>query len=286
MERRRFLKQGGAAAGAIASASFFTACSDTDKQAASTFGAATGMKVYNWKAVTTWPPNFPVLGEAMVNIAKELDVMSAGRLKIKVYGAGELIPAFEAFDAVSQGAVQICHGAAYYWAGKIPASSFFASVPFGLTAQQMNAWLLYGGGLKLWRELYGQYGLVPFPAGNTGVQMGGWFNKEINSIEDLQGLKIRMPGLGGKVLNKVGASVINVAGGEIYTNLDRGNIDATEWIGPYHDYQMGFHKIAKYYYYPGWHEPGTVLEMFINQEAFEQTSLGSTRNGQNSYSEI
>lgn len=270
MERRRFLRQGGVAAGALASAPFFAACNNTDTQSTATLGAPPSQKVYNWKAVTTWPPNFPVLGEAMVNIAEELEVMSAGRLKIKVYGAGELVPAFEAFDAVTQGVAQICHGAAYYWAGKIPPSVFFASVPFGLNAQQMNAWLLYGGGLDLWRELYGRYGLLPFPAGNTGVQMGGWFNKEINTIGDFEGLKMRIPGLGGKVLNKAGGSAITVAGGEIYTNLERGNIDATEWIGPYHDYKMGFHKVAKYYYYPGWHEPGTTLEMFVNKEAYEE----------------
>lgn len=270
MERRRFLKQGGMAAGALTSASFFTACSDTDQQAIASLGAPTATKVYKWKAVTTWPPNFPVLGEAMVNIAKELETMSGGRLQIKVYGAGELVPAFEAFDAVTQGVAQICHGAAYYWAGKIPASVFFASVPFGLNAQQMNAWLMYGGGLDLWRELYGKYGLIPFPAGNTGVQMGGWFNREINTIDDFKGLKMRIPGLGGKVIDKAGGSAITVAGGEVYTNLERGNIDATEWIGPYHDYSMGFHKVSKYYYYPGWHEPGTVLEMFVNKKAFNE----------------
>jgi TRAP-type mannitol/chloroaromatic compound transport system substrate-binding protein len=266
MERRKFLRKGGMAVGAIASAPFFTSCIPDNGETA-TLGAPPTQKVYNWKAVTTWPPNFPVLGEAMVNIAKELEVMSSGRLKIKVYGAGELVPAFEAFDAVAQGVAQICHGASYYWAGNIPAAVFFASVPFGLNAQQMNSWLLYGGGLELWRELYDQFGLIPFPAGNTGVQMGGWFNK---AIEDFKGLKMRIPGLGGKVINKAGGSAITVAGGEIYTNLERGNIDATEWIGPYHDYKMGFHKIAKYYYYPGWHEPGTTLEMFLNKEAYEE----------------
>lgn len=259
------------AAGAMASASFFTACSDTDQAAAATtLAAPSATKVYKWKAVTTWPPNFPVLGEAMINIAKELEVMSNGRLLIKVYGAGELVHALDAFDAVTQGVAQICHGAAYYWAGKIPASVFFASVPFGLNAQQMNAWLMYGGGLDLWRELYGKYGLIPFPAGNTGVQMGGWFNREINTIDDFKGLKMRIPGLGGKVVNKAGGSAITISGGEVYTSLETGNIDATEWIGPYHDYSMGFHRVAKYYYYPGWHEPGTVLEMFCNKKAFNE----------------
>lgn len=226
-------------------------------------------KTYHWKMVTTWPPHFPVLGEGADLIAKWIDTMSNGRLKIQVYGGGELVPALEAFDAVSVGTAQMGHGAAYYWAGKAPASQFFASVPFGMNAQQMNAWIYRGGGLGLWEELYSQFNLIPMPAGNTGVQMGGWFKREIKTPDDLKGLKMRIPGLGGKVIAKAGGSAILSAGGEIYTNLERGVIDATEWIGPYHDYLMGFHQIARYYYYPGWHEPGSVLEMMINKSAFE-----------------
>lgn len=271
MERRKFLrKSGGILTGALAGAAVIQACSTSDSESAAIGAPAIATKKYTWRAVTTWPSNLPVIGNAMHEIAKELEIMSSGRLKIKVYGAGELVPAMEVFDAVTQGVAQIGHGAAYYWAGKIPASVFFASIPFGMNAQQMNAWLFYGNGWKLWQELYRTYGLEPFPAGNTGVQMGGWFNKEINGIEDYQGLKMRIPGLGGKVMSKAGGSAIGMAGGEIYMNLERGNIDATEWIGPYHDYQMGFHKVAKYYYYPGWHEPGTVLEMFANKEAYDE----------------
>ena len=185
-----------------------------------------------------------------------------------VFGGGELVPPLGVFDAVSSGTVEMGHGASYYWAGKVPAAQFFASVPFGLNAQSMNAWLYSGGGLKLWEEIYKPFNLKPFPAGNTGVQMGGWFNKEISSLDDLKGLKMRMPGLGGKVLAKAGGTPILVAGGEIYTNLDRGVIDATEWVGPFHDLKMGFYKAAKYYYYPGWHEPGTTLELMINTKAW------------------
>jgi len=162
--------------------------------------------------------------------------MSGGRLTIKVYGGGELVPALEAFDAVSSGTADLAHGGAYYWAGKAPAAQFFASIPFGMNAQQMNSWLMSGGGLELWRELYAKFNLVPFPAGNTGVQMGGWFNKEINSVADLQGLKMRIPGFGGKVLEKAGGTPVLSAGSEIYTNLERGVIDATEWIGPFHGF--------------------------------------------------
>ena len=167
------------------------------------------------------------------------------------------------------GAAEMSHGAAYYWAGKLSASQFFASVPFGMNAQQFNSWLIGGDGLKLWEELYAPYNLIPFPGGNSGVQMGGWFNKKINTIEDFKGLKMRMPGLGGKVLSKIGASPVLISGGELYTSLERGVIDATEWMGPFHDYKMGFHEIAKYYYFPGWHETGTQLEFTVNKEKYE-----------------
>jgi TRAP-type mannitol/chloroaromatic compound transport system substrate-binding protein len=227
-------------------------------------------KKYKWKMVTTWPPNFPVLGEGCNLFADWVREMSGGRLDIRVYGGGELVPALESFEAVYSGAAEMGSGAAYYWAGLSPATQFFATVPFGMNAQQLNSWIYAGGGYELWQELYDKFNLVPLLAGNTGVQMGGWFNKEINTLNDLKGLKMRMPGLGGKVLEKAGGSAVLSAGSEIYTNLERGVIDATEWIGPYHDYLMGFHQIAKYYYYPGWHEPGTALEFFINKRDFDK----------------
>ena len=223
---------------------------------------------YNWKLVTTWPPNFPIFQEGVERFAQDVKTLSNGRLNIKVYAGGELVPALQAFDAVSQGTVEMSHGAAYYWAGKIPAAQFFTAVPFGMNAQGMNSWLYAGGGLELWRELYKPYNLVPFPMGNTGVQMGGWFNKKIDSIADLKGLKMRIPGLGGKVLAKAGGTPVLMAGGEIYTALDRGTIDATEWVGPFHDERLGLYRAAKYYYYPGWHEPGPVLELNVNAKAW------------------
>ncbi len=226
-------------------------------------------KKFKWKMVTTWPPNFPILGECCNLFSQWVSEMSAGRLEIKVFGGGELVPPLEAFDAVSNGAVEMGHGASYYWAGLSPAFQFFATVPFGMNGQQFNAWIGNGGGYKMYKELYSKYNTVPFLGGNTGVQMGGWFNKEVNTIDDFKGLKMRMPGLGGKVLEKVGATAVLVPGSELYTSLERGVIDATEWIGPYHDYIMGFHKIAKYYYSPGWHEPGTGLEFFANKRSYE-----------------
>ena len=224
---------------------------------------------YNWKMVTTWPPNFPVVDEGCKLLAKWVKEMSEGQMEITVYGGGELVPPLEAFNAVRSGAAEAGSGAAYYWAGMVPAAQFFASVPFGMNVQQLNAWILCGGGLELWEECYAEYGLVPMIGGNTGVQMGGWFNKEINSMEDFQGLKMRMPGLGGKVIKKAGGAPVLLAGSELYTGLERGIIDATEWIGPYHDYKMGFHQIAKYYYAPGWHETSTILEFFFNKKKFD-----------------
>ena len=222
-------------------------------------------KVFHWKMTTTWPPNFPVLGEVAEKYAEWVDELSNGQIKIKVYGGGELVPPLEAFDAVSQGTIEMGCGAAYYWAGKTPAAQFFAAVPFGMNSQQITSWLETGGGYELWKKTYAQFNLVPFMGGNTGVQMGGWFNREINSVEDFKGLKMRLPGIGGKVIEKAGGAAVLVAGSEIYTSLERGVIDATEWIGPYHDYKMGFHKIAKYYYTPGWHETGSQLEFFVNK---------------------
>jgi len=227
---------------------------------------------YRWRMVTTWPPDFPILGEAAHAYAKLVNKMSDGRIEIKVYGAGELVPALEAFDTVRQNTAEVGCGAPYYWAGKSPATQIFSAVPFGMNAQQVNAWLLGGGGYDLWKAVYADFGLVPIPGGNTGIQMGGWFNKEIQTAEDLKGLKMRIPGLGGAVIERAGGAAVLVAGSEIYTSLERGVIDATEWIGPFHDFRMGFSRIARYYYYPGWHEPGSQLEFFINKDSFDQLS--------------
>jgi TRAP-type mannitol/chloroaromatic compound transport system substrate-binding protein len=223
---------------------------------------------FYWKMLTTWPPNFPILGEGCEVFAKWVNEMSGGRMEIRVFGGGEIVPALETFDAVSNGIAELGNGSPYYWAGKIPAAQIFAAVPFGMNAQGLNAWITHGGGQKLWEDLYAPFNLIPVLSGNTGVQMGGWFNKKIETKEDLQGLKMRIPGLGGKVFSKSGGTSVLVAGGEIFTNLERGVIDATEWIGPYHDYLMGFHKIARYYYYPGWHETGTAFETMINTKKY------------------
>ena len=268
LNRKKFIK--GLAIGTIGLPFALRSLGVRKNSVAQSSGKNTFQKSFEWKMVTTWPPDFPVLGEGCNLFAEYVDEMSNGRLKIKVYGGGELVPALGAFDAVQTNAAEMGSGVSYYWAGKVPAAQFFASVPFGMNAQQVNAWLYSGGGLQLWEELYAEHGLVPLVGGNTGVQMGGWFNKEINALKDLKGLKMRMPGLGGKVLEKAGGSPILLAGNELYTGLERGVIDATEWIGPYHDYKMGFYQIAKYYYTPGWHETGAILEFFINKDRFEE----------------
>ncbi len=231
--------------------------------------ASSQQQTIHWKMTTSWPKGFPGLGTAPETFADYVEVMSDGRLKITVYGAKEIVPPLGVFDAVSNGSVEIGHTGAYYWKGKSAATPFFTTIPFGMTAQEMNAWLYYGGGIELWRELYAPFNLYPLAGGNTGVQMAGWFNKEINSIDDLKGLKMRIPGIAGEVFNRAGGTAVNIAGGDLYTSLKTGVIDATEWVGPYNDLSMGFHEVAKYYYYPGWHEPGSTLEIIVNKTAFD-----------------
>lgn len=224
-------------------------------------------EVIEWKLVTTWPKGLPGLGAAAENFARRVNEASGGRLRIKVFGAGEIVPAFEVFDAVSRGVAEAGHGASYYWKGKIPASVFYTAVPFGMTAQEANGWLHYGGGLELWRELYAPFGVVPFAGGSTGVQMAGWFNIRLNSRADLDGLKMRIPGLAGEVFDAAGGSAVRIAGGEVYTSMQTGVIDAVEWVGPYNDRTLGLMEVGDYYYYPGWHEPGAILETIVNAEA-------------------
>ncbi len=255
MKRRQFLS-GAAVAGATAAA-------------ASTFAKpAIAQDVREWRLVTTWPKNFPGLGTGANLLAEYITKASNGRLKVTVFGAGEIVPAFEAIDAVGSGTVEMGHGAPYYWKGKVDATQYIAAMPFGLNAQEQNAWFQWGGGQELADKVYAELNCKFFPSGNTGTQMGGWFNKEMNTIADYQGLKMRIPGLGGEVVKAAGANVVNLPGGEIPPALQSGAIDATEWVGPYNDLAFGLYKSAKYYYYPGWHEPATVLDNFINLDAW------------------
>ena len=252
MQRREFLGAGAAIATTVASGA-----------------SASAAAPIRWKMVTAWPKNFPGMGTGAERLARTIGELSGGRLQVQVYGAGELVPAFEVFDAVSQGAAQMGHSTAYYWKGKNPAFHFFSALPFGFTATEMNGWLYKGGGMALWEEAYAPFDVLPLAAGNSLVQMGGWFKKEINRVEDLQGLKMRIPGLGGEVLSRLGGTPVNLSGQELLVALQTGAIDAAEWTGPWMDLAFGLHRAARYYYYPGWHDPGATLECLVHRPAFE-----------------
>ncbi len=224
---------------------------------------------FEWKMVTTWPPNFPAFGTGAVRFARALEVNSGGRISVRVFGGGELVPALEVFDAVSRGTADLGHGTPAYWRGKVPASQFFNGIPFGMSLRMYNAWLYHEGGWELWRDLYSSFNLVPVAAGNTDTQMGGWFRKPLRSADDLKGLKMRIVGFGGEVFARVGGTPVLTAGSEILTSLQTGNIDAAEFSGPYNDQAFGFHQVAKHYYYPGWHEPTGMVEALINKQSFD-----------------
>jgi TRAP-type mannitol/chloroaromatic compound transport system substrate-binding protein len=260
MKRREFV-------GGLALAAGVTACGEQAE--APGVGADPFSETFSWNMVTSWPPGLPALGTGAENLARRIGRASGGRLEIKVFAGGELVPALEVFDAVSRGTAQMGHDASYYHRGKLPAAQYFTAVPFGQTANETNAWLYYGGGLELWQELYLPFNIVPFPAGQTGVQMAGWFNKKINSVGDLRGLKMRIPGIGGEVMQRAGATQVTVPASEVFTALQTGAIDAAEWVGPYNDVALGLHKAARYYYYPGWQEPGPMIECIVNKSAWE-----------------
>lgn len=259
-------------AGLVGAATVIAACDGGSTNSQNASGPAIVSKKRSLKMVTTWPKNFPGLGTGAERLARRIEALSDGNLSIKIYAGGELVGPLEAFDAVSQGKADIYHGAEYYWQGKSPAFNFFSAVPMGMTAPEITSWIRFGGGQPLWDELSARFNVKAFLAGNSGTQMGGWFNKEMNSIEDFQGLRIRMPGLGGEVMKRVGATPVTKAGGEIFQALSQGNIDATEWVGPWNDLAFGFYSIVKNYYYPGIHEPGTALALGLNLDLWNDMS--------------
>lgn len=224
------------------------------------------------KLATSWPAHFPIIGTGVDNFAKRCFELSGGSLDIKVYAKNILVPALQVFDATSATQIDAFHSGVYYWKGKNAAFSIFGGMPLGLTSEEIITWMKFGGGYELWREMYGKYNLYPLIGGTTGPQMGGWFKKEINSLADLKGLKMRIPGLGGEVMKKLGVNPVLLPAGEIYTSLERGTIDATEWVGPALDSMMGFAKAAPYYY-TGWHEPGSILEITFNKTRWEKLSV-------------
>lgn len=223
-----------------------------------------------WRMVTSWPKGLPGLGTGADKLAERISKMSDGKLTVKVHAAGEIVPALQVFDAVSQGTVEMGHDASFYHLGKSKATAFFSAIPFGMSANETSAWIQHGGGQELWEELYDQFNLQPFAAGTTGTQMLGWFRKELKSIDDLKGLKMRMPGLGGGVLEKVGATVVLLPAGEIFPALQSGAIDAAEFVGPYNDIALGLHQVAKNYYSPGFQDSGTALECIVNKQQYNE----------------
>ncbi len=279
MKRRDFIKT----SATIAAGSIVAGCNESNRQAID-YDKVKEKKLAKERSVnvnknkktklklaTSWPAHFPIMGTGVEEFVKRVNTASGNSIEIKLYPKNTLIPALAVFDAASSGEIDIFHSGPYYWKGKNSAFSLFSGMPFGMTAQEINSWMHYGGGYQLWREMYAKYNLYPFLGGNTNIQMGGWFRKEINCLEDLQGLKMRVPGLGGEVFSTMGVNPILLPAGEIYTALERGVIDATEWVGPALDLKMGFYKVAPYYY-SGWHEPGSILELTFNHQSWMKLS--------------
>ena len=280
MDRRKFLTTATLASTSLA----LSGCNEGNHQAIDyskhpSKKDADGKRVYinrNKKTViklaTSWPAHFPIMGTGVEKFAKRIKDISGGSLEIKLYPKNTLVPALAVFDATSSGQIDAFHSGPYYWKGKNSAFSLYSGIPFGFTAEEINSWMMFGGGMDLWREQYAKYNLHPFMGGNTNIQMGGWFRKPIKSLADMQGLKMRIPGLGGEVFSKMGVNPILLPAGEIYTSLERGVIDATEWVGPALDMKMGFYKVAPYYY-AGWHEPGSILELTFNKKSFSKLAF-------------
>lgn len=258
ISRRQFVSA--SAAGAASAAALATPALATGK--------------VEWRFVTSWPKELPGPGVTARRLAERINVMSEGRLKLNLFAASELVPALEVFDAVSNGAAEMAHTASLFWQGKVPAAPFFTAVPFGLAPIEHISWIEHGGGQELWDELYAPFKLKPFMAGNTGFQMGGWYRRPVNVLDDFKGLKIRMPGLGGQVLERMGATPVTIAPSEILPSLQSGVIDATEFLGPFSDMAMGFHKAVKHYYWPGFHEPNGTGEAIIASDAWNALDAG------------
>jgi TRAP-type mannitol/chloroaromatic compound transport system substrate-binding protein len=256
MERRTFLKKAGITTATAAAALSIGA------------PAAIASPKIRWKATTFWNPKVKIMFDGIKIFCRNVKEMTDGQFEIKLYGGGELVPPFGAFDAVSKGTVQMGSGSPYFWAGKSTAFNWFGSIPFGMNAQSINAWFYEGNGQALMNELYDRFDLVPRIVGNSGVQMGGWYRKKINSLEDFKGLKMRIGSIAGKVLSRIGVTTVMVPPAEIFPSLERGVVDAAEFVGPVHDILLGLYKVAKYYYTPGWHEPGPVLDIFFNKKAY------------------
>ncbi|SFE88896.1 TRAP-type mannitol/chloroaromatic compound transport system, substrate-binding protein [Sulfitobacter brevis] len=255
MDRRSFIKRAGVLGVGASAATLAAPALAQDK--------------ITWRMVTTWPKNFPGLGVGAQRLADRITAASGGRLTIQVYSAGELVPPLQSLDAVIDGTAEMSHGAAYYWQNKSPALSFFTGVPYGMTTSELTAWVRYMGGQEIWDEIYDQFGVQGFLSGNTGTQAGGWFRDELKSVEDVKGVRFRTPGLGGRVWEKLGATVTNMAAGEIFQALQSGTLDAAEFVGPYNDLALGFHQVAKNYYMPSFVESGLATELVVDKAKYQ-----------------
>ena len=267
MKRRQLIDR---LAIAATTSTILVACNQTNQTNSSAGVSGGDLPKIKWRMVTSWPKSLDTIYGGAQTVCDRVSAMSGGRFTIEAYAAGEIVPGLEVLDAVQNGTVECGHTASYYYVGKNPALAFGTSVPFGLTAQQQNAWYYHGGGLETMHDLYSDFNVINFPAGNTGAQMGGWYKQEVKSLQDLKGLKMRIPGLGGEVMSRLGVNVQVIPGGEIYLALERGAIDAAEWVGPYDDQKLGLNKAASYYYYPGWWEPGPTLEVQVNKSQWEK----------------
>lgn len=256
MDRRSFIKKAGLAGAGAGAAALATPAIAQGNQ--------------TWRMVTTWPKNFPGLGVGAQRLADRITAASGGRLTIQVYAAGELVPPLQSLDAVIDGSAEMSHGAAYYWQNKSIALSFFTGVPYGMTSREMAAWVRYMGGQELWDEIYDQFGVQGFLSGDTGTQAGGWFRNELTGLSDVQGIRFRTPGLGGRVWEKLGATVTNMAAGEIFQALQSGTLDAAEFVGPYNDLALGFYQVCKNYYFPSFIEPGLATELVVDKAKYQE----------------
>jgi TRAP-type mannitol/chloroaromatic compound transport system substrate-binding protein len=256
MNRRKFLAGGAAVASAAA----------VEQAVAQT----PSLPQIHWRCASSFPKSLDTIYGGAETIAKRVGELTSGKFQIRVFAAGEIVPAFGVVDAIQQGTVESAHTASYYFVGKNKTFAFDTTIPFGMNQRQQNAWIYYGGGLKLVHDFFRDFGIISFPAGNTGVQMGGWWRKELRSVADLKGVKMRIAGLGGEVMARLGAVPQQIAGGDIYPALERGAIDAAEWIGPYDDEKLGFYKIAPHYYFPGWWESNSMYSFYVNIKEWDK----------------
>ncbi len=271
MQRREFLRT---TAAGVTGAGLMTACGSADSESSSMQSSAGPQRPeVSWRLASSFPPSLDILHGGSVRFAERVSALTGGRFSIRVFPAGEIVPALQVMDAVQQGTVHAGYTASYYYIGKNPALAIDSALPFGFNYRQQNAWLYHGGGLELLRSVYADFGIINFPAGNTGAQMGGWFREPVSTLADLGGLRMRIPGIGGEIMQRLGTTVQVLGGPDIYPALERGAIDATEWVGPYDDEKLGFYQIAPNYYMPGWWEPGPNLTLMVSLEAWNELPL-------------